>query len=266
MKRRSGLTLIELLVVCAMMGFIITGALTALTQTARFQQRMEGAVDRDSTNMAFEEKLVSLLKGAEVSASAANQDSFFIGQAGNLTEAGVSSGSGGLSTGNLSTGNLALPGGAADTLIFTTAGQAVSDATLKLEDDWETQNQHFGPQGGIEEVQLGPTPVGTADGQTGLFLREQRPADADPSQGGNESVLNAEIKSIQFEFWDGATWQTTWDTRTMSGARRIPAAIRVTYVLNSDSTDQNHVVVVQLPNSDVTSTNPVTQTTVGAGG
>lgn len=266
MKRR-GLTLIELLVVTAMMGFIVTGALSVLSQTSAGQQRLEQAVDQQSVNRSFEDRLTELLKGATLSTSATNQDSFFIGQQGNLTDATVSGGMGGLSTGSLSSGSLGgLPGGTADTLVFTTSGQSVSNATLKLDDDWETQNETFGPQGGIAEVQIGAAAVGEANGQTGLFLREQRPADADPSQGGTEKVLNSEIKSIQFEFWNGLEWQATWDTRSMSGARRLPAAIRVTYVLNSDANDQNHVLVVGLPNSDVTSTNPVTQSTGTVGG
>jgi hypothetical protein len=122
--------------------------------------------------------------------------------------------------------------------------------------DFETLNDQYGPQGGVAEIQLSLTPVGQpASSDTGLFLREQRPADSDSSQGGNESLLMPNVTTIQFEFFDGLQWQETWDTIT-SGSRRIPSAVRVTYQLTGE--DQQRFIIVRLPFSDVTPTNPVT--------
>src|SRR5204862_2978746 len=134
---------------------------------------------------------------------------------------------------------------------FTTAKTRLPAAQIDSQDDFETQNQRFGAQGGIEEVSLGLSPVGHTDQNGGLFLREQQPSDGDPTQGGYESVLDPTIADIRWEFFDGANWQTDWDSRTTR--RRIPAAVRITYQL--DGEDIQHVFLVRLMNSDVTTDN-----------
>jgi hypothetical protein len=122
--------------------------------------------------------------------------------------------------------------------------------------DFPTLNQNIGPQGGTQEISFEMTPVGSPPdaNATGLFLRVQTPADDDPTQGGNESVFDADVSQITFQFFDGANWQPSWDTTTAS--RRLPAAVWVDYQLTSDNSD--HEFIVTLPNSDVTPTNPVT--------
>jgi hypothetical protein len=90
-----------------------------------------------------------------------------------------------------------------------------------------------------------------------MFERIQRPVDADPLQGGFESLVSADVSEIGFQFWDGSEWLTEWDTR--SGTRRLPAAVKVQYRLTDESTDQLHQFVVIIPNSDVTASNPMTQ-------
>ena len=124
-------------------------------------------------------------------------------------------------------------------------------------DDFETANQKFGPQGGVSEYTLSLSPTGqpTTDKQ-GLFLRVQTPADGDAKQGGNETLFMEGISTIQFEFWDGQQWLTTWDSVAVQ-TRRLPAAVRVTYRGANETTDR--VIVIRLPLSDVTATNPITQ-------
>lgn len=63
-----------------------------------------------------------------------------------------------------------------------------------------------------------------------------------------------QMSEILFEFWDGTQWITSWDTD--SDGRRLPAAVRVTYRVSSD-TDE-HSFVVRIPTSDVTADNPMT--------
>lgn len=268
MTKRAGISLIELLVVLAMIGIILVATSTAFSGAIGYAEKLETARDKAETKEVWQDKVRDLLQGARVSTSATNQTSCFIGQSGNLVPT-----TGGLGGANViagqpsSTGQgMGLPGGNADTLVFTTTGEPVSDAFLNSTDDWETQNTNAGPQGGVEEVQFGMTAVGDPGTKTGLFLREQRPADADPSQGGTEELLSADIATIQFEFWDGATWEPTWDTRSMTPTRRIPAAVRVTYTVPGEPDGTTHEFVVKIPDSDVTSTNPVTQTTVPGGG
>ncbi len=257
MRKRAGLTLIELLVVLVMISFVVAAAGAAFSVTIHYQQRQDASRDLQSARASFEKRLTDLIRGAEVSASATNNASFFIGQSGNVEATGSATGAAG---GVNQIGGL--PGAAADTLVFTTFSVPVNEATLSSTDDWQTLNENHGPQGGVTEVQVGTTPVGDAADKTGLFLREQTPADGDPSQGGNEALLNAEISSIQFEFFDGQDWQEVWDTRSQSGTRRIPAAVRVTYLLNGETDEtQKHTLIIQLPNSDVTSANPVTVST-----
>lgn len=205
-----------------------------------------GAQDRllqDRSNVlkirTFEDQLTDLLRHARLSADANQTASFFVGSVGNGTDAQSTSGS-----------------GQADTIIFTVAGTRIPGPTMNSEDDFEQQNQTYGPQGGIAEIAISPQAIGEAADKSGLFIREQRPADGDPSQGGYESVMEPDVDTIQFQFFDGLDWQDTWDTRTMTTAR-LPASVRVTYRLNGEDTDR--IFTVRLPASDVTPLNPVTQ-------
>jgi hypothetical protein len=93
-------------------------------------------------------------------------------------------------------------------------------------------------------------------------MRMQRPADADPTSGGTEWLQLPDIDSLLFEFWDGTTWQQSWDTTTQTPVR-IPAAVRVTY---SKGNDTPSVFVVQLPLSDATPADPVTNYGSGLAG
>ncbi|MBS1719510.1 MAG: prepilin-type N-terminal cleavage/methylation domain-containing protein [Armatimonadetes bacterium] len=245
MRNRRGITLIELLVALVIAAIIAATAARSFSFALTAQQRLDDAHLRDQRIRAFEQRLVDLIRGAEVTSSATNEASFFIG----ADSPDSLSGGGGLEGSN------------ATSLTFTTFGGRINASTLDSDDDFETLNQNVGPQGGVTEVSLSMTPVGTPTGvEGGLYLREQKPADGDPTQGGFESQLNADVTNISFEFFDGEAWQTSWDTRTQQGVRRIPAAVRVTYNLSSDTNDQSHVLVIRLPHSDVTVDNPATQT------
>ncbi len=103
-----------------------------------------------------------------------------------------------------------------------------------VETDFETRNESFGAVGGLSEVSVSDTPVGEnapAD-LNATFMREQRPADSDPDQGGYEKVFSDRATQITFEFYDGQEWLTEWDTR--DGNRVLPYAVRVRYVWDED--------------------------------
>ncbi|RYG45550.1 hypothetical protein EON79_12380 [bacterium] len=68
-------------------------------------------------------------------------------------------------------------------------------------------------------------------------------------------MLDADVATISYEFWDGTEWITEWDTRSTQG-RRLPASVRITYTRNGD--EQEHVFTVRIVGSDVTEDNPIT--------
>ncbi len=238
MRRRSrGLTLLELLIAGVIVGFLTAALVRAYAAGATYPERLRQGRDVELSAGSFDEKLSSLIRRATLSPDVNETASFFEGSAG------------GASGGGTNVGN-------ADTITFTAAGIKPSAAVLTSQDDFETSNQTYGPQGGVQEISISTTPVGQGSASSGLFERKQIPADGDPTQGGNESVMNPNVTSISFEFWDGTQWLTAWDTATMA-TKRLPAAVRVTYQIQND--DNPHILVVQLPMSDVTTDNPVTQ-------
>lgn len=243
---RRGLTLIELLVALAMSAFIIVGSASAYVTAINFERQSRDSQDAYEHRSVLEQRIRALLGGAYVSADANDPLTYFNGESSSTT----------------------LEATSADSLTFTTLSEGLNGAVLGSSDDFETLNSRFGPQGGIAEISISTTPVGASgEGKSGLFVREQRPADGDPSQGGTESVLDPDVKSIQFEFYNGSAWDPAWSTsgqsvQSQSGSagidgRRIPSAVRVTYALTGDADDIQHSFIVRLFHSDVSETNPV---------
>ena len=143
-----------------------------------------------------------------------------------------------------------------DRVTFTTTAPGIPMTSLNSVDDFETQQDSIGPVGGLAEVSFGINPVGDAGDKTGLFERIQRPSDSDPTQGGLESVLDPDIDSIGFQFWDGNEWIQSWDTTT--GTRRLPQAVQVSYTIKGATDTTPRMFVVPIAASDVTSQDPYT--------
>lgn len=241
-----GVTLIELLIVVAIIGLITAAASRALMFGLDTERRLRDDLRKEDRISTFEREITEILQQAFLSSTAADSSTYFI--------ATFSEGQQGLQPGGGAQG----PG--ADDLVFTAVGGRLRSDVLEETGDFETANERFGPQGGMSEIEL--TTVGfdaPAEAQ-GLFVREQRPADGDPSQGGFQRVVNPDVESIQFEFFDGGEWRTEWDSRSTE-ADRLPAAVRVRYRLRDE--EQDRTLTVRLPHSDVTPQNPVTQ---GGGG
>ena len=78
-----------------------------------------------------------------------------------------------------------------------------------------------------------------------------------------ESVLESSVTSIGFEFYDGTEWTAAWDTTETGGTRRLPAAVKVSYTLATDTQNLTHSFVVPLPTSDVDTNNPASATSTG---
>jgi len=227
-----GVSLIEVLVVAALIGILAFGSSIAIVNGVEYEKRLPDAGRADLEVTRIETTLRDFVESAFVSLE--NPDTtYFIGSEGLV---------------NQGTGN-----SVADTLTFTRVGGRLPAEVFDF-DDFERANSDLGPVGGCEEVTLSLTATGSSNGQSGLFLRRQTPADGDPSQGGREQLLSALVGSITFEFFDGTVWQPLWDTREQT-TRRLPGAVRVTYRLQTDDVDR--VLVVRPRASDVTVDNPV---------
>ena len=246
--RCRGVTLIELLIVLvitAILASAIGYAFTAELTMQRVEEARRADLERSD---ATERRIARLLQGAKLlgvavpgavpiptaagaspvtagPTAAAGQTTYFEG----LTEGGAS---------DLGS----------DRLTFTTTAPALPLASLDGTDDFETQQGARGPVGGLAEVSLSVTAVGDPGGRVGLFERIQRPSDADPTQGGSESLIDARIVRIGFQFWDGTQWDTSWDAGTPP---RLPQAVRVSYTLRGHLDSDVRVFDVPIPASDV---------------
>ena len=241
MRKRAGVTLIELVISVAIIG-ILTAAITrAFIAGLTYETSINAARTRQEIRDSLDLRLTDLFKHAYLSPDDTNTDTFFI------------AGTGGEDT---------LTGEFADTVQFTVQGERPRSSTLESVDDFETQNERFGPQGGVTEIAISMTPVGDAGTRQGLFIRTQRPSDSEPTLGGTETVFDETVRSIEFEFWDGAAWQPSWSTQ-VGAEKRLPAAVRITYTREGEAAEQPRVLVVRLPISDVTADDPADQLTPG---
>lgn len=230
-RSRVGITLIELLIVLVMTAILTVAigyAFVAGLDLERVQARRQ---TQTSERERFERRLVRLLEAAKLDEDSNDRLSYFVAETGETDdELGC------------------------QRITFTTN---VSDFTLEAQestDDFQTQHDAVGPQGGLAEVSLGTTPVGDAGELTGLFERIQRPSDGDTTQGGTEGILAAGIARIGFQFYNGESWISTWDT--LNSDRRLPAAVLVSYVLAEDAAETVHSLIIPIPASDVDAQNP----------
>jgi prepilin-type N-terminal cleavage/methylation domain-containing protein len=247
MRRRRGLTLIELLLSMAMMGLVLAGAVHAMVAGLRVEERLRDGTRREERIGAFERDLTSIISQAYLSSDTTVTSSYFFGTTGE-----------GLSTG-IQQGQSATQSATTDELTFTSVGMRPSGAVLDSTQDFETTNERYGAHGGVGEYCISMTGYDAPSDAQGLFVRVQRPADGDPTQGGRQMVLSADVREIRFEFYDGTEWISTWDTRSET-TPRLPAAVRVYYRLDGENGER--IVTIRMVHSDVTPTNPVT---VGGG-
>lgn len=231
MRRQRGLTLLELLITLLMTAMIVVALTGSFSIGLRYLREAPARQAAQVRGIGSIETLKGLLSAATISASDDDADTFFIAAAGDVQS------------------------DAPDTLAFTCFAPLNLDV-VESDGDFETNHEQFGPQGGITEVSLSLTPVGedSNPGRQAIYLREQTPADGDPTQGGTERALIENVTSLTFEFFNGTEWVTEWDSR--AGTRRLPSAVRLTFQV--DGADTETVVVVPIRASDVTPDNPVT--------
>lgn len=212
---RRGVTLLELLTALIIAGFLVVGLTSSFYAAVQYEIRAPQARNRNVDRYAFEDRVRSWLAAAYLSSDPNDQNSYFIG----LTGEGLDNG-----------GSQGAPG-----LTWTAIGERPSGAAMaSVETDFEARNESFGAVGGLSEISISDTPVGESAPAdlSATFVREQKPADSDPDQGGYEKVLSDRATQITFEFYDGQEWLTEWDTR--NGNRALPYAVRVRYVWDDD--------------------------------
>lgn len=231
MRTSRALTLIELMVVLGVSVMLVVSISFAYSAGVKFQESVPERDAQVRTVVLFEESLRRLVEGAYLTADANDLTSYF------LT----------LSSG----GDLTAP----DTLVFTTLGMTPTSAYIQSQDDFETLNSRYGPQGGLAEVSLSTIPVGETTIESALFLRVQRPPDGDFTQGGYESAMLEGVASFTFEFYDGIEWVGEWHSQ--AGQRRLPSAVRMTFRLEGE--DQDRIMTFEVRHSDVTPDDPLQQ-------
>jgi len=271
MKRRAGFTLLELLISIGIMAAVTAGIVEIMSIGLGYSEKLRAGRPTEDSRVAFEDRITELIHHIYIDpVNATNPSTFFVGQAGIgmppgqtvqpgevISATPTPAGNGGQVAAPAGAPSAGTTGAGADTLMFTSMGRKIPDAVLGSTDDFETQNTNFGPQGGVAEYALSLTAVGDTKGKTGLVLRSQIPADQDATQGGNEEIIEPDVTQINFQFFDGTTWQPSWNTFSQT-PRQLPNAIRIDYTLKGETND--HILIIGIPSSKVTPNNPATQT------
>lgn len=235
MRASRGFTLVELMVVLLAMSMILGASASVVREAIQHTERVKESRTASERDALFEDRIRAVFRAAYLSTDPTDASSYFIG---------------GEDVDNEVSGNV----GGGTQIIFTALTSKLPADLIQSSDDFETINDQRGPLGGVSEISISLTPVGDAPIDEGMFLRKQTPADGDPSQGGYESILDPDIRTIGLEFFDGTDWIEEWNTQ-QSNTPRLPSAIRFLYSREGD--DQDHYIVIHLPHSDVTPDNPV---------
>ena len=237
-----------MIVVLAMTAIILLGAFGAYAQAFAYDSRAREARERAAAGQSTEEQIRNWISRAGLSTVTTDTDSYMISGDADAGAAGAA----GAATGALSGGT------DESTLTFTASGGRLPSSFAASNAVLDDSNDRYGPlnvpRGGVAEVSFSLTGIAEGAGKTGLFLRVQRPADGDPSQGGYQELLDPDVDSISYEFWNGLSWDAAWNTQAQSEPR-LPAAVRVTYHRKGEADDR--VLTVTIPASDVTADNPV---------
>ena len=118
--------------VLVMMGILTSALVYAFVGGLDMQRRQAQRQSEQNPAARVEKRITRLLEGALLSEDTADTTTFFVA----ATEQGD--------------GTLG-----ADRLTFTTGSLGLSLAVQQSTDDFETQHEQFGPQGGITEISLG---------------------------------------------------------------------------------------------------------------
>lgn len=227
----KGVSLIELLLTLFLLSLTMAAVLRAFVAGLSAEKRIATARDTSEESIRLEEGISSLIAGSDLT----DGESEFISPVprNNLSSQTQPSGGG-------------LPPGSSS-LSFTTWSKPPPTRYFgQGQRPWEALNSQFGPQGGTTQFALALDPVGDAGLKQGLFIREQKPPQQDISVGGTERLYSSQVADIRFEFYDGTAWQTSWDSRNGQKGK-LPAAVRVTYLLRNEQTPHSFLVRIAAP-------------------
>jgi type II secretory pathway pseudopilin PulG len=249
MRRFRGMSAVEMMVGIAIIA-VATGAVArAFSSGLDYQNLSEKARDRTDARIRFEDRMTRLIRGATLTGA----NTYLISPV-ESSDAGVTP---------PSTQTILAAGSAS--LMLTSLFDAPTVRYLtSTESDFQILNQTFGPQTGVAEIAFSTIPVGDAGIKQGLFMREQKPSDTDPKQGGTEFDFNPDVLDIRFEFYDGTQWQTAWDTTTDAQKGKLPTAVRVTYVLRGDQQPYSFLVRLMIASPPAPANPSNSSTTAGA--
>lgn len=216
---RRGFSLIELMISLLIVSVAMWAVVNAYAGAISFERHVSDATARERDIRQIEDELRRLLSGATIGGT----NGVFV------SPIPLTSGRSNRSSG----------------LVCTTWSIAPPSRYLQDQDQqFADLNQRFGPQGGQTEVAISMDPVGNVPQQTGLYVRTQRPADSDLTQGGTQEILSDKVRDLRFEFYDGSDWQTTWDSRDANKGK-MPTAIRVGYLYGDEK--GYRMIIVRLP-------------------
>jgi type II secretory pathway pseudopilin PulG len=238
------MSLLELLIGIAIVAIVLTTAARAFSLGLNFDLQSQVTRNAYSQRVRFEDRMTALIRGANLHGAG----DYFISPIPLTDVVQQVPLDDGLGSGSMS-------------LVFT-GNQQLQPKVLNASGlDFPTMNTRYGAWGAAVETAFSLTPVGNAQGRTGLFLRMQCPADSDPTQGGTEGLISDKVQDIRFQFFDGTQWTSTWDSgKTEKG--KLPQKVQIQYLFVGD--DQPHTFFVRLPLYD--STPPSTSSTQSGGG
>jgi type II secretion system protein J len=107
-------------------------------------------------------------------------------------------------------------------------GDQPSDALTFIASD-HVRTKRDAPESTLSEVSYFLDPVGGED----LYIlhREDPTLDEDPFTGGDTRIIGEGVAGLDFEYYDGESWQSSWDSREENS---LPRAVRVTLVFRTE--------------------------------
>lgn len=265
-RRAAGLTLLELLIAMAYTVLLVAAMVTAYGTAMRAPETLARRTTSFEESQKYQSEITTLIEHAYLYTRTADTNCYFTTSPVSTPPTNPGNGAAATTSSNAGSGSTQVSQyGGSQLLVFSAIGLPLPAAYLYSNDDFSTLNQDFGPSSGLAEVSLSLVPVGNANGESGLFLRIQQPADSDPTQGGMERLLIPNCTDISLQFWDGTQWDPSWDTQSQT-TKQLPSAVRVTYVIDGGDPQ---TFDVRISTSNVTPQNPASQnstTTISQGG
>lgn len=136
----------------------------------------------------------------------------------------------------------------------------------------------FSPWGDVQKVYYHLEPTDSfqfqftntnSPGQT-LVRDVRRNITLEIGESENQTLLLEGVESVQYEFWDGVTWQNSWDSNSSDPV--LPEAIRTTFIIhtydsnpNNQKVESRQLVVPIYVTAEIPETEEATEETENSG-